>query len=350
MKLTQFLMPALVLFVLVFSSCGNKGKPGLPNISGKPGEMLVVISPKLWQSEVGKQFREIMAQPHLALPQDEPVFKLVDIPPKAFKPIFHTTRNIVFIDVAAKYEKSQVIYQRDQWAYKQAVVRINLSKTSDFKELFLQKSDKILSFFLGAEKRRLMDNYKKYYAKDIDETMKKNHQISIKTAPGFSIHKDTTDFVWMSYETPTISQGIIVSTFKYEDEKTFTPEFLVKKYDEVLSANIPGPTKGSYMKTEDLIEPVFQPFKLNKNYAVEMRGLWEVENDFMGGPYIALSVLDPKRNRVVNLIGYVYAPKNDKRNYVRQLEAMLYSLKLNDQALNDKLYRQAEIGETVEKE
>ncbi|MCL3782350.1 DUF4837 family protein [Prolixibacteraceae bacterium JC049] len=349
MKLTRFLMPVLVLAALVLSSCGG-GKKGLPNISGKPGEMLVIISPKLWEGKVGTQLRQIMAQPHLALPQDEPVFKLVDVPPKAFKPIFHTTRNIIFVDVAAKYEKSQVVFQKDQWANKQAVVRINLTKADDFKELFKQKSDKILSFFLGAEKKRLMDNYSKYYAKDVDETMKKNHALSIKAAPGFRIHKDTTDFVWMSYETPILSQGIIISTFKYEDENTFTPEYLVKKYDEVLSANIPGPAKGSYMKTEDLIEPVFQPFKLNNNYAVEMRGLWEVENDFMGGPYVALSVLDPKRNRVVNLIGYIYAPKKDKRNFVRQVEAMLYSLKFSDQAINDKLYRQAEIGEKLQKE
>ena len=67
--------------------------------------------------------------------------------------------------------------------------------------------------------------------------------------------------------------------------------------------------------------------KFNDHYAVEVRGLWNVYEDFMGGPYIIYTVLDEQGNRIVTVDGYVYAPKFNKRNYLRQVEAILCSLK-----------------------
>ena len=65
---------------------------------------------------------------------------------------------------------------------------------------------------------------------------------------------------------------------------------------------------------------------LKNNYTIEIRGLWNVYGDFMGDPFLSLTVLDEKRKRVITVDGYVYAPKFNKRNYLRQVEAILYSL------------------------
>ena len=61
----------------------------------------------------------------------------------------------------------------------------------------------------------------------------------------------------------------------------------------------------------------------------EMRGFWDVEGDFMGGPYVSFTTVDTERNRVFTLDGYVYAPdlqKPRKRNYVRGIEHLLYGI------------------------
>jgi hypothetical protein len=58
-----------------------------------------------------------------------------------------------------------------------------------------------------------------------------------------------------------------------------------------------------------------------------MRGQFRMENDFgFGGPFISLTTLDEKRNRVVTIEGYVFAPNSPKRELIRDLEAILYSL------------------------
>jgi hypothetical protein len=51
-----------------------------------------------------------------------------------------------------------------------------------------------------------------------------------------------------------------------------------------------------------------------------------MENDYMGGPFCSLTVYDSTRARLVTVEGYAYAPYFDKREYVRQIEAVVRSL------------------------
>ena len=168
--------------------------------------------------------------------------------------------------------------------------------------------------------------------------------ITMKVSPGFQIADQKKDLVWLRYETPEISQGIIIYTFPYVSHDAFTFDYLVRVQDSVLKTNIPGSAEGSYMATEKRIDQIFNVREHNGNYASEMRGLWRLINDFMGGPYISLAELDMANQRVIVAFGYVYAPNKDKRNYLRQVEAMIYSLKLKNQAENDKLSSQIKMG------
>lgn len=59
-----------------------------------------------------------------------------------------------------------------------------------------------------------------------------------------------------------------------------------------------------------------------------MRGLWKMVGDMMGGPFVSHVRLDEKNNRVVVVEGFVFAPETDKRNFIRRIEAALYTLRL----------------------
>jgi hypothetical protein len=58
---------------------------------------------------------------------------------------------------------------------------------------------------------------------------------------------------------------------------------------------------------------------------METRGFWEVEGDFMGGPFVSHSFYSPDGQDIIVLEAFVYAPKYDKRQYLRQVESILYS-------------------------
>ena len=348
MKQKMYALLMISVFVTGLFSCSNDGTGMYKNITGKAGEMVVVISEKSWEGEPGKVLREALAQPHLALPQDEPIFDLVDVPHAAFKDIFRSTRNIIQTSISSNVEKEGVVFTDDVWAYPQATVQIKAKTPERFVELFNENREKIISYFVSAEKERLTMNYHRYYEKGVYNVLDRNFDVTMKVPPGFQIAREAKDFIWYKYETPEISQGIMFYSYPYVSDSAFTENYQIRIRDSLLKVHVPGPTEGSYMTTEKRIEQITNVFKHNGNYASEMRGLWRVENDFMGGPYVSLAELDVDKQRVLVAFGYVYAPSKNKRNYIRQMEAMIYSLKLNNQIENDKLNSQTDMEITVE--
>ena len=343
MKRINFISFVFFSLVIVLSSCRNDSNMR-KKVTGKAGELVVVIPKETWNGSVGKTIRHALAQPQLSLPQEEPLFDLISVPPVAFKDIFKSSRNIVNVRISPTIDTSRVEFKKDIWAWPQAVVNIQAKSDEDFATVFNLNSDKIVAYMLKAERNRLMSNYASYSDKAVKGSLEKDLKISLTVPIGFKIANQGPDFMWMRYDTPDIMQGIAVYSIPYRSDSTFTTNYLVAKRDSVMKKYIEGPTSGSYMTTEHRLPPTFNVFKFKNNYATEMRGLWRVENDFMGGPFISLAVLDAANNRVVILDGFVYAPRFDKRNYLRQVEAMIYSLVLPDQAKNDKINSQINMG------
>lgn len=333
----------LLITFAAFVSCDDGGTTMHKNITGKAGELVVVMSNESWNSEPGKVVRQTLAQEHLALPQDEPLFDLVKVPRGGFKSIFKSTRNIIQTQISPTVDSAKVTFKDDVWAYPQATVIVQAKNSEEFVEVFNENKNRIMSYFVQAERERLSMNYSKYYEKGVFNVLSEELGITMKVSPGFQIAEQKEDFIWLRYETPEISQGIVLYTFPYVSDSAFTKNYLMKMRDSVLRENVPGPSEGSYMATERRVDQVFNIREHNRNYASEMRGLWRLKNDFMGGPYVSLAVLDVVNQRVIVGYGYVYAPNKDKRNYLRQIEAMLYSLKLNNQEENNNMNMEVEV-------
>lgn len=341
-RILNYLTP-LAIITILFISCNQPG-PKMETITGKAGDVVVVIGKEMWKDSVGSTIRKTLAQPQAMLPQKEPMFNLVSVPPEAFVDLFKSNRNILTVKISSTFTEPKVEFTSNTWAYPQSVVNIEANSPENFEQLFNANSTKILSYFLKAEKERLLYTYRKNYDKAVYETLLKEYHIKLYLPTGFNIAKHDSTFAWMRYDTPYVTQNIFVYTYPYTSDSTFTQNFMVEKRNEMLKKYVPGPSAGSYMTTETEIPQNFNILKHTGSYASEMRGLWKVENDFMGGPYISLSVLDPIRKRIVTIEGDVYAPKNDKRNLLRQVTAMIYTLELPNQEINKKILNELGSG------
>ena len=66
-----------------------------------------------------------------------------------------------------------------------------------------------------------------------------------------------------------------------------------------------------------------------KNFeSFETRGTWEVQGDFMGGPFINYLVKDSINNRTLYIEGIVFSPSQRKRDNIIELEAIIKTLKI----------------------
>lgn len=137
----------------------------------------------------------------------------------------------------------------------------------------------------------------------------------------------------MSYETPTTTQSVVVHYFDYNGENYFNKDSIISIRNNLTKEKVKGPASGTWMTIEDRAPVEYTTFRFReRNYAM-LRGLWTLENGFMGGPFVTLVTKDELNSRFVMVDGYVYAPNDDKRELLRQVEAILYTISfdLDDQ-------------------
>jgi len=319
-----------VILLITLLSCENKQSRNalLPSVSGKAGEVVFVINDDYWESEIGDQWKKICNTIVVGLPQPEPMFDLVRIPNDAFSKIFKSHRNIVLMKLSSKTDSAFMQLQKDIWAKPQLLITINAPDKASYLEFIKKNKQKILDILLGAERNRIVNNYKSYEERGIRKQLEQKHFLSMKIPKGYTMDVDDDNFVWISHETPYISQGIFIYYQDYTDTLQLGKDYLVKNRNSILKKNVPGSLPDSYMTTDTVFPINYDQFYLKDLYIAELKGLWRSEGDFMGGPFQSFTTIDETRNRVITVDTYVYAPKFDKRNYMRQLEAIMFTFEV----------------------
>ena len=314
----------LALSLLAVISCGERKKALLPNVSGKAGEVLVVVGAEDWEGELGEAVRDTLAGDCPFLPQKEPLYTLVNVNPVAFTDIFKIHRNIIIFNIDSKVTEPGVVYRNDVWAVPQTVIAINAIDSETAVQLFEDSRERIATTLEQAERDRVIKNTRKYEETGIRPVVVKVAGGAPHFPSGYSVKKATDDFVWVSYDTQQTIQGVFIYRYPaYEGAMELSN--IIAKRDEFLQKYVPGMFDNTYMITSPITTPGLKYLRYKGRDFAEVRGYWEVHNDFMGGPFVSHIFYSPDGQNIIALDGWVYAPKFDKRHYLRQVESFLYS-------------------------
>ena len=141
--------------------------------------------------------------------------------------------------------------------------------------------------------------------------------------------------MWISLESKVHSQGLIIYERPYSDTAQFNKTALLNYRDSIVKVHIPGPSEGSYMTTEYILPIQYKiGTYVNDDYTIELRGKWRVENDFMAGPFTSYTFCNLQKNKLITIEGYVYYPNKEKRNFMRQLQAICRSVSFDKIVVN----------------
>ena len=316
----------LVLFgvLAILTGCKSKNRNLLPNVSGKAGEVMVVIEREDWEGSAGVAIRESLADDTPYLAQREPLFNLSNVPPGSFNNMFKMHRNLLLVNVNPQNTTTGVVYKGNVWARPQAVVQINAADTEQAGNLFKESADVIAEYFEQSERDRIIENSKLYEEKELQEPLKDLTGGFLHFPTGYRLKKWTDSFVWIADEKQYTMQTVMAYKFPVRKDP-FSAANLVAERDSVMQANVPGMFEGSYMTTSTAFPPVTKSLRYRGRDFVEMRGFWEVYGDFMGGPFVSHAFYSPDGKEIIVLEAFVYAPRYDKRQYLRQVESVLYS-------------------------
>lgn len=328
----------LVACVLSLAGCKQSQKKTLlPNVSGKAGEVLVVIEREQWEGNLGVAIRDVLAMDTPYLAQREPLFNLSNVPQAAFNSMFKMHRNMLMININPQNQTNGVVYKNNIWAQPQAVVQINAADAEEALSLFNEASATISEFFEQSERDRIIANAKLYEESALREPMKKVTGGIIHFPSGYRCRKFTDSFVWMADEKQYVQQYVMAYRYPAPARgEAFSIESIIDNRNRIMQDNVPGMFDGSYMTTSTAQEPTTRSLRYKGRDFMETRGFWEVHGDFMGGPFVSHSFYSPDGKDIIVLEAFVFAPRYDKRQYLRQVESLLYSFEWDSAQKDEK--------------
>lgn len=317
-----------LLFVLLITltiSCNKKDKITLVSSTGRINHVLIVIKNSDWEGKIGDALRDIITQPIVGLPQEEQQFSINHVAPEAFNQLFKRSRNILFVgfDDESKFYTNQNIYADPQ---------ISLS--------VLGKTEQDIIDNINSHKKEIISVFKKndlkIYQQKLANDLWNPKNIETFNKLGFALKipnqyvkvEDTGDFMWYRNDYTKGQMNIIAYTVPATSPKDLNINHIIKIRDSIGKKFIPGQFDNTYMATEPKFKPIIQKLKMQGLDAIESRGLWIVENDFMGGPFLNYTLYDKKNNRLIILEGFCYSPSTKKRDFVFELESILKTFQI----------------------
>ncbi len=307
--------------------CCAPKKKYLPAAHSGPYEVVVVSNTDVWAGPVGDTLRAVMQAPIPMLSTYEPQFDVSRILPQHYSDYIKRHRNTVVLNVDPQYTEPQMVPEYNRYATPQLILYLMGPDQHTLARYIHDNAFYVRQIFNMAERDRYIGDARSTPAVTLQMLIEEKFGFDVSLLRGFTLGNDLDNFLWLRYEHPQTSQGVLIYSYPYTGPEDFTLQALMDRRDE-FAGLVPGPSAGSHMITYREIVPELTHMRIRGRYWAEMRGFWDVHGDFMGGPFVNYSTLDEENNRVVCLDFFVFspAPNKPKRNLLRQLESIVYGV------------------------
>ncbi|HFA47758.1 MAG TPA: DUF4837 family protein [Bacteroidetes bacterium] len=321
---------------------------------GKPNQIMVVADSTLWQGPVGDTFFYYFAAPFILLTQPEPIFDIIFMTPedlahrpakKEFKTIFFladlsdensiTSAQVRHDIGAAKVEETRIgkgyktIVGQNKWAREQQLFYIIGFGENKLAESIGKNFAPIARRITEKDIKMIEHNaYQSGVNEDLQIDIAQSFGVNIKIPGSYKkiLYNGTTNTVWLRSDDRELIANLIIHKRKYKSKDQLTREGIKAIQNEV-GRIITTQEPNTYMRINDEDLPLFIEKKtINNLYTVQAKGIWDIVNDFKGGAFISNLMLDPEKNELIFVDGFIYAPaKNKKRDYMQEMGLIVNS-------------------------
>ena len=320
MKSTHF----LILFVcLLLFSCKKENEALPRKTNGKINTISVIIDDQLWNGDIGDSIRNKFASPVIGLPQEEPLFNINQYPTKLLEGFMTDTRAII---VVKKTDENKFEILKNQYASPQSVFHISGKTGADIIDCIEKNAPQMIQIIKQAE----IAETQRINAQSLldPKVIANKFHISIQIPSGYAYVLQKSNFLWLKKEIIGGNNSVLIyqvplNTIKKHGDLV---SCIVKMRDSIGNLYISGKETNTNMLTEEAYAPYL--FKSNQDgkETFETKGTWQLNNDFMAGPFINLAIIDPDYNIILVLEGFCYVPSKDKRDLMHELEAIIKSV------------------------
>lgn len=345
--LLMFMLPLL----LGTCTTTDEQKLGLlPSAKGDSGEIILVMDSTKWNGKLGDAVKDVFRDRVPGLPQPEAMFTVRQVEPSKFQNYLRHHKNVVLVTTfdsktaGSRYLKQffteQSIQQikndtslymnntRNQFARGQIVMNLFSEDEETLIRHLNANKHKIQDILNETERKRLVSRFNKARKKELEASIASRHDFGITLPDGYRLAKDSANFVWLRFPEYDFDKNLIITYKDYTSEQDFDLENIIEWRNKIAREHTKDPDNPNYYVTTETLVPVSErKVSLDGNYAVEARGLWRLKDRFVGGPFVSYTFVDQESNRMYYIEGFISAPGSQKREFMREIEAILHSFK-----------------------
>ena len=320
-----------------------------PNAMGSMNEIVIICDELLWKSQLKDSLDFHLAGAYPIMPRPEEIFDLKhytfeDLQQEPLRKELRTyliigntsdpesaVSKMIKKDIGdARFNKSledgkvQTSIGYNKWATNQMLIYYFANDEdlliSNVRNAFPVIEEKVLAHDKGQLQALV---YARGENQGISNKLKSKFNVDLKIPFDFKVVKeiDQENFLWIRKDENDATLCMVFKELDYKGPSQLTKENAKLFSNDFGKRYITGDSDGSYLTLNDVDLPMFEYTKnINGNFAKEFRGIWEMENDFMGGPFIDYFIVDEANSKLLFLMTFVYAPGKSKRDMVQGLD------------------------------
>lgn len=351
---------------LALAACEDP-TPRLPNAVGDSGEITVVADSATWAGPVGEALRATLGAsvaPPLGGLDD---FRLSrhDLTNESFR-YLRSNKNVIFaaaLDdtsavsrfLTARLDSSgaaliregrgtSVIPRDDIWAHGQVVVMAAAADDSTLAEAIRSRVDTLRAAYTAQALRYTeADMFSRSRQMGMEEELQAAHGFAVNVQHDYFLSQDTALSVDGREGHFVRLRRVLSDTWRdffvyYEDIPSEEIDFghVELVTDVALQTFIRGQYDSSFVAI-DRVRPInSDTVFIGDRLATQTRGLWRMQGDFMGGPFVRYTFYDEQQGRLYIFFGMIYAPQHrfrgQKREFLRQIEVIARTFRTQPEA------------------
>lgn len=323
-----------------------------PRALGDVNRLVIVADQDLLSTAVGDSIAYHYEQPYPLMPQPEPLYDLRYMVADDLKQ-YSTRRElrsyVILADlldpsspttkfVAGMLGEEKLLAARedfrkgttvvvDQWANGQVVVYLYAEGPERLAELVAKSFKAANRRIQESDREVLMANiYQSGRNPRIVDSLKELVGIGFDVPQDYAVAKAEPGFMWLRRDLQDVVQNILVGEVPYRGPQQLTVDSAVAYRNRISRDAVRTNTEGSVMSTNDRDLPVVeQRVEIKGQEVLAAKGVWEMTDDYMGGPFFTYLIPDEAAGKLYVVDAFVYAPgsKKGKRNYMQQLETIV---------------------------
>jgi len=296
-----------LIALVALAACSGKN-PLSPQSGGKPYEVLLC-------GDCDSILYKALSEKTEGLPQDEPTFDVSLTDNNHFGTLERLARNIVKTDIdPGKYPSSRIRYEQNRYAEPQLIIHVESPSAQALKAASTTIAEKLKKLLIRSEMQLEVKRQEEKRNMKVEKIIQEQFGSRMLIPADMKVAKQEKGFLWLSTRTAKYVMNIAI--------------YQGCNRDSMMKRNIKGDTDDIYMTTVKGSTSV-QKTADNSGRRIVTRGLWAMEGDAMGGPFVSHTIQNMKTGQVLTAEAFIYAPGESKRNKMRQLEALLYTFTTN---------------------